>query len=1145
MNKLKISIIVFILGLFFTPLVSADLSDGLQYYYSFDDADISSNTLIDLHGNNNATESGTLTTGQTGKLNEAVLFPGGGHTADKYTSDNNIFPLASTDEFTISFWYYYPSDPQLRNTFFLAGSHTDINVYWMNQQDSGTPGNEAVRFYVEKDDGSNFDCTIFATGYNDVTTLYHAVGVIDATDKECRVYINNVEIKSVYDSGFTGLKTQAVNYYIGYDTQTADPRSMDGIIDEMGIWNRALNTTEISQLYNSGAGISYENITATASPSTPTASERLQQDSSLEQNATVTVNSPSYVQIMSSSINITSDTYFYGSASVPLIPSASNTATCRINFNGTELNETETSRSLTAGSVGNMLITSLYHYAPAGVYDVGLSCYRGLGGSYQVQNSSILFHYLTTPTGTPLEKAQLNFTTATLPGLLGSTTITTSDNYTAAGLERYLVMDYAANYVYGATGNITVITEVAGVNCSAVKRYGTSGSTGSVGGNCFVDLGNETNSTTYDIKVYGIGTGSVTNAKFHVKEFIIHENEINGTNITGLSGSGTIDSFNISVNAGHSTPDLIIQGILSVLASSPSTTGQFYMTADGQNSTLVGRTSSPGQPGVLGIHKDIETVSGTVLVSLIGNCANCSFTGENILAYVSSDLPATPNEFVVTAKNVYSDVALSEFSINLSDGREFSTTTGSISVPATTGNLTISLPENSGASVPYFANTTYEHNVSQDLTIYVYPYTKINVSGNTTVSNFSVNGSSTTNGALYLRLFNDTYTFEAYDITDDNGADYANTTATYTASPYLQYYTYVPKYSNTINISFYDQETGVLLNGTTVYFEAISTSQSGNYTTSTGVLTESFLLPDTYTFRYNALGYEESFYSLTITDRSFNALNLTLLNSTSSTAVTLTVYDTLGNTLEDATVKVLRYDVATNTYYVTEILNTNFEGVAVANIVLNSEYYKFIIDYDGETRLTTSPTYIYGTTLTFYIPITSSGMADLFDQVAVSGTLTYNYATNIAVFTFTDTENTATQGCLYAYTRAAGTNTLVNSSCVSSSSGSLNLPAFNSSTTWVFEGKVTKGGNTYLISSYRVDFDTRLNETGSGALFAFLVLATVVFIGLFSLEVAVVLASAVPLLFTVTKLAELNYVISIPILLAGLVIAFIIGVNKK
>jgi len=872
---------------------------------------------------------------------------------------------------------------------------------------------------------------------------------------------------------------------------------------------------------------------------------------SIEQTINVTIDGTSYATVTSSSITLSDDAKVYVSASVPLNPNRDgDTAYCQITLDGAEFGNSETSRSLTAGSIGNMLISTNYENLTAGTYDIGLACHNTdthPAAYFEVFNSDLMVHIMTSSDGMPLQYEELEISNAAITsGVLDSVSITTSENATDTGLTRSLVTEWAANYVYTATGDISITTELAGVNCSAVTRYGVSGTTGSVGGVCYQNVGNETNSTAYDLRVFGTGTGNLTNAIFHVKEMILHDDEISMVNLTGLTGDGTINSLNINVSSGHTNPDLLAQAILSVYSTSGTQTGSFYLTADAQNSSTVSRTSGLNEAGVLGIHKDFETVpDGVTTVSLIGDCSLCSFTGQNVLAFISNDVAATPNSYDVTLASVYGG-AINEFTINLSDGREFSTTTGTVTVPNAPSELVnITVSENSGAAIPYFANYTLNHNTTDNIELKVTTYTAFTVTGNATVNNFTVNGTSTTSGTVYLRLFNDTYTLAMTDADDINGAEYANTNATVTASPYLESYAFVPKYSNTINISFYDEETATLIQPETIYLEAISESQAGNYTTTTGTITENFLLPDTYTLRYTALGYSESFYYLTINDRSFNALNLTLLNSTSADQVTLTVYDTLGNKLEGATVKVLKYDVSSNSYNVVEILNTNFEGVAVANIVLNSEYYKFIIDYEGTTRLTTTPTYIYGTTLTFYIPITSAGMEDYFSKGKISGTLTFNKNTDLATFTYSDTDNSATQGCLYAYTRSLGTNTLVNSSCSSSSSGSLYLYTNNASSSWYLEGKVTKGGEEHLISTYKIDYDLKLTETGLGSFFAFIVLATIVFIGLFSLEVAVVLAAAVPLLFTITKLANFDYIWSVPILLLGFIVAFIIGSNKK
>lgn len=544
------------------------------------------------------------------------------------------------------------------------------------------------------------------------------------------------------------------------------------------------------------------------------------------------------------------------------------------------------------------------------------------------------------------------------------------------------------------------------------------------------------------------------------------------------------------------------------------------------------------------------------------NTSSTNYTIDGGANYFNASGTATQNS--TTTAYVYGAyVALKAYNIlgeelstfNVSSGAYYNTTTNGTAYLLLSPNTTHNIVFNSSTYIPYTQSiTTHGRDTDTYNTSGLYQ-TVINITGksrvdNTTITGFTlnytgydggvINGSATTTGVnitLHNMLGNYSLIFnnESFEL------GYYNFTAVSSAEAY-QFYLYT---TNSVNFCFYDEETGALLDNTTVYLEMISTAQAGNYSTTTGCIYEDLLSPDTYTLRYTALGYMQSFYYLTLTDRTFNALNLTLLNDTSGTEVTLNVYDTLGNKLEGATVKILKYDVTTNTYPIVEILNTNFEGVAVGNIVLNSEYYKFVIDYEGETRLTTTPTYIYGTSLNFYIPTGNSGMEDYFSEADISGTLSFNYDTNLATFTYSDLDNSATRGCLYAYTSNLGVNTLVNTSCSTSSSGSLNLFIFNTSSTWYLEGVVTKGGEAHTISTYRVDFILKLNENGSGAFFAFIILGTIVFISLFSLEIAVVLASAVPLFFSITRLADFDYIISIPILLLGLVTAFIIGSNKK
>ncbi len=59
---------------------------------------------------------------------------------------------------------------------------------------------------------------------------------VDATDR-AQATMTSAELKAVYS-----------NLFIGRDE--ANGRYFDGIIDEVGFWNRSLSQAEVTQLYN-------------------------------------------------------------------------------------------------------------------------------------------------------------------------------------------------------------------------------------------------------------------------------------------------------------------------------------------------------------------------------------------------------------------------------------------------------------------------------------------------------------------------------------------------------------------------------------------------------------------------------------------------------------------------------------------------------------------------------------------------------------------------------------------------------------------------------------------------------------------------------------------------------------------------------
>jgi len=121
--------------------------------------------------------------------------------------------------------------------FSPAGYYLQINV--------GT--NNTIRF----SDGSNTkdsDALTWSIG-----TWYHVVVTYNAGSYA--FYVNGVA-KGSGTGMLSSLNNSAASFYLG--TWSALVNKLDAVLDEVGVWSRALSSSDVAALYNSGAGIPYD-----------------------------------------------------------------------------------------------------------------------------------------------------------------------------------------------------------------------------------------------------------------------------------------------------------------------------------------------------------------------------------------------------------------------------------------------------------------------------------------------------------------------------------------------------------------------------------------------------------------------------------------------------------------------------------------------------------------------------------------------------------------------------------------------------------------------------------------------------------------------------------------------------------------------
>jgi hypothetical protein len=228
---------------------ASPLKVNLLAYYDFEE---SSGDLLDQHNSNDGTIVGTPSRSQTGKVNNCYAFNG---TTDYINLGTGL--LDFTGDFSVSAW---------ANIDVLSADQRIVQ----NRGPGGAGSQDGwfVRFNVTGDDVQGWvdDAGYYLNTVSDsamtINKWYHIVMIWDSSTGEKQVYVNNGDAGSETDANlisadFTSGRISTIG--ASYDGATAS-QLWDGLIDEIAVWTRKLTTDEVSDLYNSGSGITYSDF---------------------------------------------------------------------------------------------------------------------------------------------------------------------------------------------------------------------------------------------------------------------------------------------------------------------------------------------------------------------------------------------------------------------------------------------------------------------------------------------------------------------------------------------------------------------------------------------------------------------------------------------------------------------------------------------------------------------------------------------------------------------------------------------------------------------------------------------------------------------------------------------------------------------
>ncbi len=744
MKKLLIFSLFIIL---FSSFVTADLTDDNVLYNKLDDNTdpepdaISSTIGMDINGAS-FNNDGFINQGYEINFLES-LSSNATYTFDSTWTISIWFrPIAATNDFIMR--------PQSGG--FVDGIQVSINT-------------NKVEFYLRQ--SSAFGSALVSTGNVNATAWNHLIISKDGGTKY--LMLNNGTLDSTGSTKMPGTLT-----LIYGNSDIGGGFALDGTYDEISIWNRSLNETEMRELYEVQFvdGLQYPYfIPAVFNESTETVSR-------FQQTSNVSIAGGGFQTIYSTTFPVeTNNTPFYISNVVEITKSGGGSAVseCNILLNGTAI--ANRNKTIDSGDFGNIYIVTVNTTLDVGNHTMGLECQRlSGGGTLTYSNGNILGHQMVSEDGTFVNFRYDEFNFSVIPTnltLLDSFNFTVSNRSTSGNQSRNVVVDWSAQYDWNDTGEISTQIRINGTQCSNYTANGTAGLMRSLGGTCGIE-GFNANDTVL-IEIYGRDTGGVAIMSLFTKQIIVDEVESVNTinqNIPILTTNLTLVGAGINIsNSDHAVIDFLGSAGLAIKSNNGTAVfrGQVAVTGDVNESGPIFRLTVDENGAFMVIQNLLENFPvGDYSVDLFAACstANCTITAVDSVTYATNVVTEILTGFNVSAFDAWDNSSIQNFSVQLSGGAIFTTTSGNVIVFSNLSEENLTITSNNGGG--YFPVTVLNHNTSNGLnqtmnqSIITFNATEV-VTGNTLSDvNFSINGTQLTVFNLKAGSYNVTATKSLY-----------------------------------------------------------------------------------------------------------------------------------------------------------------------------------------------------------------------------------------------------------------------------------------------------------------------------------------------------------------------------------------------
>lgn len=228
---------------------AGNLIDGLVAYWDCNEG--SGTILNDIHGHNDGTlvNASFSPNGVIGSCIESDYF--GDYVRITNTSIfDNIY-----DQLTISFWVRF-------NTLPMGTDSYNVMVYIADGLNNAVAGifiSELDNriYYTNRISGStNHQADyVYSSVISNTTSFMHVVCITQGIGQNFKIYINGAD-DTMRSWGATGpiLPIFGSHHFL---LNNGGVRAINGYMDEIGLWTRALSLTEVQRLWNYGNGLPY------------------------------------------------------------------------------------------------------------------------------------------------------------------------------------------------------------------------------------------------------------------------------------------------------------------------------------------------------------------------------------------------------------------------------------------------------------------------------------------------------------------------------------------------------------------------------------------------------------------------------------------------------------------------------------------------------------------------------------------------------------------------------------------------------------------------------------------------------------------------------------------------------------------------